>query len=62
MEVEISKLNAIELKQKTADLRRALFGARFDKATGKLIDTAKPRKLRRELARVLTRERQIRAS
>lgn len=53
------KMNGIELRQKATDLKRKLAEMRFDKATGKLIDTTAPRKLRRELARILTRESQI---
>lgn len=58
---EILNLNAVELKQKTAELKKRLAEARFDKATGKLIDTSAPKKMRRELARILTRESQLKA-
>jgi ribosomal protein L29 len=56
---EILKMNAVELRQKAAELKKKLAETRFDKATGKLIDTTVPKKLRRELARVLTRESQV---
>lgn len=56
---DILKMNAVELRQKALELKKKLAETRFDKATGKLIDTAAPKKLRRELARVLTRETQV---
>ena len=56
---ELLNLNALELRQKAADLKRRLAESRFDRATGKLVDTSAPRKMRRELARVLTRESQL---
>lgn len=57
---EIAKMNAVELKQQALELKKRLAVTRFDKATGRLIDTSSAKKLRRELARVLTRESQIR--
>jgi ribosomal protein L29 len=56
---EIMNLNTVELRQKAVELKKKLAETRFEKATGKLIDTTVPKKLRRELARVLTRESQI---
>jgi ribosomal protein L29 len=56
---EILQMNAVELRQKATELKKRLAETRFDKATGKLIDTTAPKKMRRDLARVLTRERQI---
>jgi len=56
---EILKLNAVEIRQKAAELKKRLAEARFDKATGKLIDSSSPKKMRRELARILTRETQL---
>lgn len=56
---EILKMNVVELRQNAANLKKKLAEARFDKATGKLIDTTVPKKLRRELARVLTRESEV---
>lgn len=61
MASEIMKMNAVELREKALELKRRLAEVRFDKATGKLIDTTVPTKLRRELARVLTRESQVTA-
>lgn len=59
---DISKLNALELRQKALELKKRLAEFRFDKATGKLLDTAAPKKTRRELARILTRESQVTAA
>ncbi len=59
MASELIKLNALELRQKAADLKKRMAEARFDKATGKLVDTSSAKKMRRELARVLTRESQL---
>jgi len=58
---EILKLNAVELRQKAVDLKKRLAESRFNKATGKLLDTSAPKKMRRELARILTRESQLKA-
>lgn len=61
MSNDLLKLNAVELKYKAKEYKKTLAGMRFDKATGKLIDTSAPKKLRRELARVLTRLTQLKA-
>ena len=61
MENEILNLNAVELRERVLELKKRLVEMRFDKATGKLIDTAMPAKMKRELARVLTRLSQIAA-
>lgn len=61
MAYEIEKLNAVELRQKAAELKKRMAETRFDKATGKLIDTSAPKKMRRELAKILTRESQLKA-
>lgn len=59
MAYDIMKMNVVELRQKALELKRRQAEMRFEKATGKMIDTSAPRKLRRELARILTRETQI---
>lgn len=59
---ELLKLNTVELRQKALDLKKRLAESRFNKATGKLFDTSAPKKMRRELARILTRESQLKAS
>jgi ribosomal protein L29 len=62
MASDILKMNTVELRTKAAELKKKLAEARFDKATGKLIDTTVPQKLRKDLARVLTRQSQVKAS
>jgi ribosomal protein L29 len=59
---DISNLNLIELQGKAVELKKRLAELRFEKATGKLIDTSVPSKTKRELARVLTRVSQVVAS
>lgn len=59
---DISKMNLIELRGRAVELKKRLAELRFEKATGKLIDTSVPSKTKRELARVLTRERHVVAS
>lgn len=59
MENDILKMNLVELRGKAVELKKRLAELRFDKATGKIIDTTMPHKTKKELARVLTRESQI---
>jgi ribosomal protein L29 len=56
---DIVKMNVVELREKAVELKKKIAHMRFDKATGKLIDTSSPRKVKRELARILTRESQL---
>jgi ribosomal protein L29 len=56
---DIVKMNVVELREKAVELKKKIAHMRFDKATGKIIDTSSPRKVRRELARILTRESQL---
>lgn len=60
MENDILKMNLVELRGKAVELKKRLAELRFEKATGKIIDTTVPYKTKKELARVLTRESQIR--
>lgn len=57
---ELRDLNDTELAEQIATARRDLFGLRFQHATGELDNTAGLRRAKREVARVLTvqRERQ----
>ena len=57
---ELRDLNDTELAEQVATARRDLFGLRFQHATGELDNTAGLRRAKREVARVLTvqRERQ----
>lgn len=54
-----SKLNLVELKQQVVDLKKKLAEMRFDKATGKLIDSSSIGKAKKDLARVLTKINQV---
>jgi len=56
---DISKMNLIELRGRAVELKKRLAELRFEKATGKLIDTTVPSKTKKELARVLTRESHV---
>jgi large subunit ribosomal protein L29 len=47
-----------ELTKQVAALRKDLFGLRFSNATGELDDTARVGRVRRDLARALTVERE----
>ena len=53
--MDISKMNAIELSRVAVELKKGFAQMRFDKATGKLMDTSAPKKQRRKLAQVLTK-------
>ena len=53
--VEVHKLSAEELKVETHRLRRKLFDLRSQSVTEKIEDTSQLRKLRKDLARVLTK-------
>jgi ribosomal protein L29 len=57
----LQKLNMTELRNSVVELRRKLAEIRFDKASGKLVDTSVPRKKRKELARVLTQKQKLEA-
>ncbi len=56
---EIAGLNQSELNERRETLRKELVLDRFDKASGKLLNTAAPRLKRKELAQVLTRLSEI---
>jgi large subunit ribosomal protein L29 len=51
---ELRELSADELVAKSSELRGELFTARVKHSTGQLEDTAKMRRLRRDVARVET--------
>ena len=51
---ELLKLNKIELEKKALECKRKIVEMRFDIASGKLNDTSAPKKIRKELARILT--------
>jgi large subunit ribosomal protein L29 len=52
-------LNAQQLTNQLRELRQELFNLRFQFATRQLTNTARIRQVRRDIARVLTRLRQI---
>jgi large subunit ribosomal protein L29 len=58
---EIRDMEAAELTKTVAELRKELFGLRFANATGELDDTAGLGRVKRDLARALTiqREREL---
>ena len=56
---EISGLGQAQLKEHHDALRKELLMMRFDKASGKLLDTTSPRRKRKELAQVMTRMTEI---
>ena len=56
---EIRELTADELERKLAESRQELFNLRFQHATGELENTSRIKDVRRDVARMLTIERQI---
>ncbi len=54
---EIRHLSSEELSEKLAEAREALFNLRFQHATGQLENTARIKDVRREIARMLTVQR-----
>ncbi len=51
---KLRDLSLDELAKKVADLRQEMFNLRFQHATHQLEDTARIRKVRRSIARILT--------
>lgn len=58
---EVREKSAEELVALEADLRKQIWKARFDNQANQLDDTSSIKKLRRDLARVLTTLTQLRA-
>ncbi|ABY35586.1 MULTISPECIES: 50S ribosomal protein L29 [Chloroflexus] len=58
---ELRALDDAQLREKLAEYKVELFNLRFQKATGKLTNTARPRLVKKEIARILTilREREL---
>ncbi|MCS6887250.1 50S ribosomal protein L29 [Chloroflexus sp.] len=58
---ELRALDDAQLRAKLAEYKVELFNLRFQKATGKLTNTARPRQVKKEIARILTilREREL---
>lgn len=55
---ELSTLDDEELVSRTANTRTELFNLRFQLATGQLTNTSRLRQLRREVAQLMTAQRQ----
>jgi large subunit ribosomal protein L29 len=55
---EIRHLSDDELQEKLAEAREALFNLRFQHATGQLENTARIKDVRRDIARMLTVQRE----
>jgi len=60
----IREMSDVELEEQLGELRKELFQARFRKGQDEVEERGKTRKVRRDIARVLTvlREREIRAA
>lgn len=60
---EFRTLTVAELNNKLDDAYQEMFNLRFQKATGKLTNTARVREVRRDIARIRTilRERELAA-
>ena len=58
---ELRAKTADELKDQLVDLKKEQFNLRFQRATGQLENTARVRKVRRDIARIKTviREREL---
>lgn len=58
---ELRALDDAQLREKLAEYKVELFNLRFQKATGKLTNTARPQLVKKEIARILTilREREL---
>lgn len=58
---ELRSLTDAELANRLDDAHQELFNLRFQKATGKLSNTARPGEVRRDIARIKTilREREL---
>ncbi|MGL5041908.1 MAG: 50S ribosomal protein L29 [Culicoidibacterales bacterium] len=51
---EVRKLETSDIKQQVKSKKEELFGLRFQQATGQLEDTSQIRKIRKDIARMLT--------
>lgn len=58
---ELRRMQENELRERVAENYRELFNLRFQKVAGKLTNNARPREVRREIARIKTilREREL---
>lgn len=60
---EIRSLNDAELRERLMECYQELFNLRFQKVSGRLANTSRPRQVRRDIARIKTilRERELAA-
>ena len=56
---ELRSLTAEQIPTRLAELRQELFNLRFQYATRRLTNTARIRQVRRDIARLLTRQREL---
>jgi large subunit ribosomal protein L29 len=56
---ELRSLTADQIPARLAELRQELFNLRFQYATRRLTNTARIRQVRRDIARLLTRQREL---
>jgi len=56
---ELRELSPEQLEDRLRELREELFNLRFQYATRQLTNTARVREVRRDIARVLTQQRQL---
>ena len=56
---ELRELSPDQLEDRLRELREELFNLRFQYATRQLTNTARIREVRRDVARILTQQRQL---
>ncbi len=56
---ELQALGETELARQLEDMRQELFNLRFQYSTRRLTNTARIRDVRRDIARLLTRQREL---
>jgi large subunit ribosomal protein L29 len=56
---ELRELSSEQLEDRLREFREELFNLRFQYATRQLTNTARIREVRRDIARVLTQQRQL---
>ncbi|MCC6176743.1 MAG: 50S ribosomal protein L29 [Chloroflexi bacterium] len=56
---ELRELTAEQIDERLRELREELFNLRFQYATRQLTNTARIREVRRDIARVLTRQHEL---
>ena len=59
---EIRRLTADQREDELAGLKKEQFNLRFQRASGQLTNTARVREVRREIARLMTVDRQEKAA